>query len=36
MAEVPEAGHFDVVAPTTAAWAIVVQALRDSFGRIAR
>jgi acetyl esterase/lipase len=34
MVEVPEAGHFDVVAPTTAAWAVVMQALRDSFGRI--
>jgi len=36
MVDVPEAGHFDVVAPTTAAWAVVMQALRDSFGRIAR
>ena len=31
--EVPEAGHFDVVAPTTAAWPVVMHALRDSFGR---
>jgi acetyl esterase/lipase len=36
MVEVPEAGHFDVVAPTTPAWAVVMQALRDSFGRISR
>ena len=36
MVEVPEAGHFDVVAPTTAAWPVVMQALRDAFGRIAR
>jgi acetyl esterase/lipase len=35
MIEVPEAGHFDVVAPTTPAWHIVMQALRDSFTRIA-
>jgi pimeloyl-ACP methyl ester carboxylesterase len=35
MVEVPEAGHFDVVAPTTAAWAVVMGALRDSFGHIA-
>src|SRR5262245_24710931 len=36
MVDVAEAGHFDVVAPTTAAWSVVMQALRDSFGRIAR
>jgi pimeloyl-ACP methyl ester carboxylesterase len=36
MVEVPEAGHFDVVAPTTAAWATVMEALRNSFSRIAR
>ena len=35
MVEIPEAGHFDVVAPTTTAWTIVMQALHDSFGRIA-
>ena len=35
MIEVPEAGHFDIIAPTTPAWRVVMQALRDSFARIA-
>jgi len=29
--EIPEAGHFDVIAPTTTAWAIVAKALADLF-----
>ena len=33
--EIPEAGHFDVIAPTVAAWHSVVQALREVFAQIA-
>jgi acetyl esterase/lipase len=33
--EVPDAGHFDVIAPTGATWKIVVQALNDLFTQIA-
>lgn len=32
--EIPEAGHFDVIAPTTRAWAIVMKALSDVFARM--
>jgi acetyl esterase/lipase len=34
MVEAPDAGHFDVVAPTTSTWAIVMRSLRDVFARI--
>lgn len=34
MVEAPQAGHFDVIAPTTATWTIVRQALQDLFGRL--
>ena len=27
--EIPEAGHFDVIAPTTSAWSVVQRSLRD-------
>ena len=30
--EIPEAGHFDVIAPTTCAWSVVKESLADSFG----
>ena len=33
--EVPDAGHFDVIAPPLAAWQIVVRALKDLFAQIA-
>src|SRR5687768_5292570 len=29
LVEIPAAGHFDVIAPTTPAWRIVIEALRD-------
>jgi len=28
------AGHFDVIAPTSTSWGLVMQALRDLFDRI--
>jgi len=34
--EAPESGHFDVVAPTTTSWRLVIDALRDLFARIER
>ena len=36
LVDIPDAGHFDVIAPTTPAWRVVMQSLRDSFGRTAR
>ena len=32
--DAPEAGHFDVIAPTSTSWGLVMQALRDLFRRI--
>jgi len=32
--DAPDAGHFDVIAPTSTSWGLVMQALRDLFGRI--
>ena len=32
--DAPDAGHFDVVAPTSTSWGLVMQALRELFGRI--
>jgi len=32
--DVPTAGHFDVIAPTTGTWPIVMQSLRDLYRRI--
>lgn len=36
LVEVPNAGHFDVIAPTSFAWGPVVSALRELFARVAR
>ncbi|HEX5076985.1 MAG TPA: alpha/beta hydrolase [Gemmatimonadaceae bacterium] len=32
--DAPDAGHFDVIAPTSTSWGLVMQALRDLFARI--
>ena len=32
--DAPAAGHFDVIAPTSTSWGLVIQALRDLFTRI--
>jgi acetyl esterase/lipase len=32
--DAPDAGHFDVIAPTSSSWGLVMQALRDLFSRI--
>lgn len=34
--EAPESGHFDMIAPTTPAWAVVVTELRELFARLRR
>ncbi len=34
LVDAPAAGHFDVIAPTTATWPLVMEALRSLFGRI--
>ena len=34
--DVPQAGHFDVIAPTTTTWPIVMEALRGLFARIGK
>jgi len=34
--EIPESGHFDVIAPTTSAWSTVTKALADLFAAIGR
>jgi acetyl esterase/lipase len=36
LVEAPASGHFDVIAPTTTTWRLVMDALRDVFGRIGR
>ena len=36
IAYAPAAGHFDVVAPTTSTWPIVMNALRDLVGQLGR
>jgi acetyl esterase/lipase len=36
LVDVPASGHFDVVAPTTGTWGLVMEALRDLFARIDR
>ncbi|MGQ0642968.1 MAG: alpha/beta hydrolase family protein [Gemmatimonadaceae bacterium] len=36
LVEAPASGHFDVVAPTTGSWHLVMEALRDLVVRIAR
>ena len=33
--EIPEAGHFDVIAPTVPAWKIVIEALEGLFAQVA-
>jgi 3-mercaptopyruvate sulfurtransferase SseA/acetyl esterase/lipase len=30
----PESGHFDMIAPTTSSWSVVMKALRDAFAEI--
>ena len=32
--DAPDAGHFDVIAPTSTSWGLVTQALRALFSRI--
>lgn len=36
LVEAPAAGHFDIVAPTTTTWGLVMTALRELFARVTR
>ena len=36
LVEAPGSGHFNVIAPTTTTWGLVIESLRDLFGRIGR